>query len=309
MVDESSDIESLLVAAFYRFVVLDDPARFQDSIEQCCRANDVRGIVLLATEGINSTIAGPPQGVHAVLKHLQSHREFAGLAWKESTARTQPFRTLRVRLKREIVTMGIDGVDPNRLVGTYVAPEDWNELISDPDVLVIDTRNDYEVKIGSFKDAVNPDIASFRDLPDWLSKFIDVAAQPKVAMFCTGGIRCEKSTALLKESGVNDVYHLDGGILKYLERVPESESLWQGDCFVFDERVSIGHGLQLGNHVLCRACRHPLGTEERSSPLYQEGVSCPQCHGRTTPEQKSRFAERQKQITLARARGEEHLPR
>jgi UPF0176 protein len=306
---EQDAMDSLLVTTFYRFVTLDDPARFQASIRGCCEANDVRGIVLLASEGINATISGPPAGVRAVLGHLQEYPEFEGLSWKESSAETQPFRTLRVRLKREIVTMGVEGIDPARLVGTYVAPEDWNDLISDPEVLVIDTRNDYEVKIGSFQEAINPDIASFRDLPEWLSKFIDVGAQPKVAMFCTGGIRCEKSTALLKEAGVTDVYHLEGGILKYLEEVPESDSLWQGDCFVFDERVSIGHGLALGDHVLCRACRHPLGSAERSSPLYEEGVSCPECHQRTTPEQKARFAERQKQITLARARGEEHLPR
>ena len=306
---EQDAMDPLLVATFYRFVTLDDPARFQASIQGCCEANDVRGIVLLAGEGINATISGPPAGVRSVLEYLQEHPEFQGLCWKESSGRRQPFRTLRVRIKREIVSMGVDGIDPARLVGTYVAPEDWNDLISDPEVLVIDTRNDYEVKIGSFQKAINPDIASFRDLPEWLSKFIDVGAQPKVAMFCTGGIRCEKSTALLKEAGVTDVYHLEGGILKYLEAVPESESLWQGDCFVFDERVSIGHGLQPGNHVLCRACRHPLGAEECSSALYQEGVSCPGCHHRTTPEQKARFAERQKQITLARARGEEHLPR
>ena len=306
---EPDDSETLLVASFYRFVRLEDPARLQASIQVCCEANDVRGIVLLATEGINSTIAGSPEGVHEVLDHLRAQQQFADLSWKESTARMQPFRTLRVRIKREIVSMGVDGIDPIRSVGTYVSPKDWNDLINDPDVLLIDARNDYEVKIGSFRGATNPDIASFRELPEWLSQCIDVGAQPKVAMFCTGGIRCEKSTALLKEAGLTDVYHLEGGILKYLEEVPESESLWQGDCFVFDERVSIGHGLALGDHVLCRACRHPLGIEECSSPLYREGVSCPGCHHRTTSEQKAGFAERQKQITLARARGAEHLPR
>ena len=214
---------------------------------------------------------------------------------------------MRVRLKREIVTMGVEGIDPAHLTGTYVKPEDWNALISDPDVIVIDTRNDYEVAIGSFQNAIDPEIESFGQLPEWLDDRIDPARQPRVAMFCTGGIRCEKSTALLKQSGVKEVYHLEGGILKYLERVPEDESLWSGQCFVFDERVSVGHGLKVGEYALCRACRHPIRAADRESDLYREGVSCPRCHGRTTDEQKARFAERQKQVDLAKARGEQHL--
>ena len=300
-------MSSYFVAAFYLFTPLDELESLQASVRQCCEEHDVRGIVLLAREGINSTISGSREGVLAVLDHLRADPRLAELQWKESQAASPPFRKLRVRLKREIVTMGVPGVDPRDLVGTYVKPEDWNDLISDPEVVVIDTRNDYEVEIGTFKDAVNPDIESFSQLPAWLEANLDPASKPKVAMFCTGGIRCEKSTSLLKRAGVDEVYHLDGGILKYLEQVPEPESLWEGECFVFDERVSVGHGLATGPHELCRACRFPLGPEDKQSSLYTEGVSCPRCHDRTTDEQKQRFADRQQQVELSRSRGERHL--
>ena len=300
-------MSSYFVAAFYLFTPLDELESLQASVRRCCEEHDVRGIVLLAPEGINSTIAGSREGVLAVLDHLRADPRLAELQWKESQAASPPFRKLRVRLKREIVTMGVPGVDPRDLVGTYVKPEDWNDLISDPEVVVIDTRNDYEVEIGTFKDAVNPDIESFSQLPAWLEANLDPVSKPKVAMFCTGGIRCEKSTSLLKRAGVDEVYHLDGGILKYLEQVPEPESLWEGECFVFDERVSVGHGLATGPHELCRACRFPLGPEDKQSSLYTEGVSCPRCHDRTTDEQKQRFADRQQQVELSRSRGERHL--
>ena len=300
-------MSTYFVAAFYLFTPLDELESLQASVRRCCEEHDVRGIVLLAPEGINSTIAGSRDGVLAVLDHLRADPRLADLKWKESHAASPPFRKLRVRLKREIVTMGVPGVDPRDLVGTYVKPEDWNDLISDPEVVVIDTRNDYEVEIGTFKDAVNPDIESFSQLPAWLEANLDPASKPKVAMFCTGGIRCEKSTSLLKRAGVDEVYHLDGGILKYLEQVPEPESLWEGECFVFDERVSVGHGLAAGPHELCRACRFPLGPEDKQSSLYTEGVSCPRCHDRTTDEQKQRFADRQQQVELSRSRGERHL--
>jgi UPF0176 protein len=297
----------MLVATFYRFTTLEDHASLQGPIEACCRAHDIRGIILLAPEGINATISGTREGVMAVIDHLKEDPRLAGLTWKESEAARQPFRKMRVRLKREIVTMGVEGIDPAHLAGTYVKPEDWNALISDPDVIVIDTRNDYEVEIGSFRNAIDPEIESFGQLPEWLDDRIDPKRQPRVAMFCTGGIRCEKSTALLKQSGVKEVYHLEGGILKYLERIPEEESLWTGECFVFDERVSVGHGLKVGDYALCRACRHPIRDADRESDLFLEGVSCPRCHDRTTDEQKARFAERQKQVNLARGRGESHL--
>ncbi len=300
-------MSTYFVAAFYLFTPLDELESLQASVRRCCEDNDVRGIVLLAPEGINSTIAGSRDGVLAVLDHLRADPRLADLKWKESHAASPPFRKLRVRLKQEIVTMGVPGVDPRDLVGTYVKPEDWNALISDPEIVVIDTRNDYEVEIGTFKDAVNPDIESFRQLPAWLEANLDPASKPKVAMFCTGGIRCEKSTSLLKRAGVDEVYHLDGGILKYLEQVPEPESLWEGECFVFDERVSVGHGLATGPHELCRACRFPLGPDDKQSSLYTEGVSCPRCHDRTTDEQKQRFADRQQQVELSRSRGERHL--
>ena len=300
-------VTEFLVATFYRFTTLDDYALMQGPIETCCRKNDVRGIILLAEEGINATIAGPRGGVIGVLSFLRKDSRLAGLTWKESNANKQPFRKLRVRLKKEIVTMGMPGIDPERLVGTYVSPEDWNDLISNPNVIVVDTRNDYEVEIGSFKNAINPDITSFGELPQWIDENIDIDAQPQIAMFCTGGIRCEKSTALLKEAGLNEVYHLEGGILKYLEQIPEDQSLWDGQCFVFDERVSVGHGLQVGEYELCRGCRTPIRDEDKSSPLYKEGVSCPRCHEHTTEEQKARFAERQKQIDLARHRSSQHL--
>ena len=296
-----------LVATLYRFAKLDDYISMQEPIETCCKQNNVRGIVLLASEGINSTIAGSSEGVMEVLRFLRSYPELSELTWKESSATKQPFRKLRVRRKKEIVTMGMPGIDPARLVGTYVKPEEWNNLINDPNVIVVDTRNDYEVEIGSFKNAINPDITAFGELPQWIDDNIDIDAQPRIAMFCTGGIRCEKSTALLKEAGVREVYHLEGGILKYLEQIPEEQSLWDGQCFVFDERVSVGHGLEVGEYELCRACRYPIAEAEISSPYYKEGVSCSHCHSQTTDEQKDRYAERQKQIEIARHRGKSHL--
>ena len=300
-------MNQLLVITFYKFTRLDDHASLRDAIESCCDSNDVKGIILLANEGINSTIAGPREGVMAVLDFLREDPRLADLQWKESSAGKQPFRKLRVRLKKEIVTMGVPDVDPTQLAGTYVTAEDWNDLISDPEVIVIDTRNDYEVEIGSFERAINPDLQSFGQLPQWLEEHLDIDAQPRVAMFCTGGIRCEKSTALLKQAGVKEVYHLEGGILKYLERIPEDESLWKGQCFVFDERVSVRHGLKVGHYDLCRACRYPLQASDRKSEHYQEGVSCPRCHDQTTDEQKARFAQRQHQVDLARQRGQDHM--
>ena len=297
-------MDPLLVAAFYKFVQLTDLASLQDQIESCCRRNNVLGIVLLAQEGINSTIAGSREGVVKVLEFIRQDPRFTDLEWKESFANKQPFRKLRVRLKKEIVTMGIPEIDPSQLVGTYVKPADWNALIRDPDVIVIDARNNYETEIGTFTGAVNPDLDSFSQLPSWLEEKIDAGEQPRVAMFCTGGIRCEKSTAFLKQAGVKEVYHLQGGILKYLEEVPEDESLWEGECFVFDQRVAVGHGLELADYELCRACRFPLSPSDKQSKYFQEGVSCSRCHEQTSDEQKARFAERQKQFELAKSRKE-----
>ena len=302
---------AFLTAALYQFVDLPDCAQLQAPLQACCEAHGVRGLLLLAPEGINGTIAGPPDGVRAVLAWLRSDARLAGLPHKEATGERQPFYRMRVRLKREIVTLGVPGLNPARNAGTYVKPQDWNALIDDPDVVVVDTRNDYEVGIGSFARALNPHTRSFAEFPAWVSAQSQpggaLAGKPRVAMFCTGGIRCEKSTAYLKSQGFGEVYHLEGGILKYLETVPEADSRWQGDCFVFDERVSVGHGLAPGHHQLCRACRMPLGAAELASPHYVAGVSCPYCHGTRTPEQQRALAERERQMQLAALRGQEHI--
>lgn len=296
-----------LVAALYKFVKLDDYQAHQQPILEVCLANDVKGTLLLANEGINGTIAGPMEGIQRVLNYLRSIPAFEGLEHKESWATELPFPRMKVRLKKEIVTMGVPGIDPNQTVGTYVKPQDWNALISDPEVVVVDTRNDYEVAIGSFERAIDPETKSFREFPEWVKNADALKNKKKVAMFCTGGIRCEKSTAYLKEQGFEEVYHLQGGILKYLEEVPEEESLWHGECFVFDDRVSVGHGLKEGPYDMCHACRRPISDEDKQSAHYIKGISCPHCFDETSEEQKSRFAERQKQIALAKERGELHI--
>ena len=296
-----------LVAALYHFVPVPHFAALRAPLQALCEENDVRGTLLLAHEGINGTVAGPPEGVRAVLSFLRRQPEFSALEHKESHAAEMPFLRMKVRLKKEIVTMGVEDIDPNRSVGTYVAPADWNALISDPDTIVIDTRNDYETAIGMFKGAVDPNTKTFREFPDWVRNNAGLHNKPKIAMYCTGGIRCEKATAFMKEEGFEEVYHLKGGILKYLEEVPAEESLWEGACFVFDERVSVTHGLAEGEHELCRACRHPLTAEEIVSPLYEAGVSCPHCHATRSEEDRMRFRQRQKQMDLAKKRGERHL--
>jgi UPF0176 protein len=295
------------IAALYHFTPFDDPDALRAPLRSLCEAQDVRGTLLLAREGINGTIAGSRDGIDAVIAHIRALPGCADLVWKESTSDHAPFGKLKVRLKREIVTMGQPDVDPRGAVGTYVAPQDWNALISAPDVAVIDTRNDFEVAIGSFDGAVDPETTSFRDFPEWWAANRARFGNKRIAMFCTGGIRCEKSTAYLKSQGVDEVYHLQGGILKYLEEVPEEESLWRGGCFVFDERVAVGHGLRETGHVLCRACRRPLEPQDLDRPEYEAGVQCHQCIDEYSEADRTRFRERQKQIRLARARGEEHL--
>lgn len=298
---------TLIVAALYKFAPLVDFANHKAGIENACKAHGVMGTILLAPEGINGTIAGTREGIDAALEHLRTLPGCATLEHKESSADTMPFLRMKVRLKREIVTMGVEGIDPTSTVGTYVAPEDWNALISDPDVVVIDTRNDYEVGIGTFEGAVNPETETFREFPEWFSRFKDTNTKPKIAMFCTGGIRCEKSTAFLKSQGLDDVYHLKGGILKYLETVPKDESKWQGECFVFDARVSVGHGLELGTYDQCFACRRPITEADKETDAYVKGISCPACVGEFSEADRTRFAERQKQIGLAKSRGEKHI--
>jgi UPF0176 protein len=296
-----------LVAALYHFVSFDRFADFRQPLQAVCDDNQVKGTLLIAHEGINGTVAGPEGGIKTVLAFLRSQPEFKTLEHKESWASSMPFLRMKVRLKKEIVTMGVEDIDPNKVVGTYVAPKDWNALISDPDTLVIDTRNDYETAIGIFRGAVDPKTKSFRDFPEWVKNNTGLHNKPKIAMYCTGGIRCEKATAFMKEQGFEEVYHLKGGILKYLEEMPQEESLWDGACFVFDDRVSVTHGLKEGEHTLCHACRQPLTLEELTSPHHEEGVSCVHCHDTRTQEDRMRYRQRQQQIELAKKRGERHL--
>ncbi len=295
------------IAALYHFTRFADHAALRAPLLDLCRAQSVKGTLLLAQEGINGTIAGPRSGIDAVLAHIKALPGCADLEWKEATADYAPFGKMKVRLKKEIVTMGRPDVDPRARVGNYVEPEDWNDLIRSDDVVVIDTRNDYEVAIGTFEGAIDPETASFREFPDWWEQNKDRFHNKRVAMFCTGGIRCEKSTNFLLGQGVEDVYHLKGGILRYLEEMPAEDSTWKGECFVFDNRVSVGHGLVEGPHNLCHGCRRPILPEDMKRPEYEHGVSCHLCVDETSEADKMRFRERQKQILLARARGDEHL--
>ncbi|MEM1130093.1 MAG: rhodanese-related sulfurtransferase [Pseudomonadota bacterium] len=295
------------IAALYHFARFDDPAALKRPLAALCCTRGVTGTLLLAREGINGTIAGTREAIDAVIAHIRALPGCADLSWKEAEAKDPPFGRLKVRLKREIVTMGQPQVDPRAGTGNYVDPADWNELISAPDVVVIDTRNDYEVAIGSFDGAVDPETRSFGEFPAWWQANRHKYHGKRIAMFCTGGIRCEKSTNYLLGEGETEVYHLKGGILKYLEEVPEADSLWRGACFVFDNRVSVGHGLARGRHTLCHACRRPLLPEDRQRPEFEDGVACHHCAGETSAADKARFRERQKQIRLARARGQTHL--
>jgi UPF0176 protein len=300
-------VSKIVVAALYKFVTLEDFTNIRPLIAATMEENSVRGTILLAREGINGTVAGSRNGIDSLLTYLRSDPRLSDLVHKESYTDSMPFLRSKVRLKKEIVTLGVPEVDPTHIVGTYVNPEDWNDLIQDPDVVLIDTRNDYEVQIGTFKDAVNPNTESFREFPLFTAAFLGDRRKTKVAMFCTGGIRCEKSTAFLKSQGFNDVYHLKGGILKYLEDVPEKDSLWEGECFVFDERVAVNHDLEKGQYDQCHACRRPITEADKSRPEYQRGVSCHFCFDKTTDEQRARYREREKQIRLAESRGDIHI--
>ena len=299
------------IAALYKFFPFPDFESHRASLIRTFSAAGVKGTLLLAAEGINGTIAGPPEGIETALKALRALPGAEDLSAKFAETDEMPFLRLKVRLKREIVTMGIPGTDPNAMVGTYVEPEDWNALISDPDTVLIDTRNDYEFAVGTFEGAIDPETKTFREFPDWFRTFkAELAEQgrkPKIAMFCTGGIRCEKATHFVKAEGLDDVYHLKGGILQYLEDVPENESLWRGECFVFDERVTVRHDLTPGSYDMCHACKRPITEDDKASDAYVPGVSCPHCIDEMSAEQRTRFAERQKQINLARKRGEAHM--
>ncbi len=300
---------SFKVAALYQFTPLPDYEALRPWLQKMCDLLDIKGTILLANEGINGTISASPKSIDAILDYLRADPRLADLDAKFSAAETPPFYRMKVRLKKEIVTMGVDGVDPNEIVGTYVDPDDWNALITDPDTILIDTRNDYEVEIGTFKGAINPDTQTFREFPQWVEENREKLNKPKVAMFCTGGIRCEKASAFMKQNGFDDVYHLKGGILKYLETQPKDGSLWEGDCFVFDQRVAVGHGLEESDYDQCYACRYPITEADKQRPEYIKGVACHRCHGVMSEDQKARFAERQKQIQLAKKRGETHIGR
>ncbi len=300
----------VLVAALYRFAPVADTLALRERLVALC-GEEVRGTLLVAHEGINGTIAGPHDAIRRVVDGIYAEPGFERLELKYSGANEMPFYRMKVRIKKEIVTMGLPNLDPVNGVGTYVKPQDWNALISDPDTVIIDTRNDYEFEIGTFKNAIQPNTKTFREFAEWFEKegraLVTRDKPTKVAMFCTGGIRCEKSTAYLKSEGIPEVHHLEGGILKYLEEIPEPESLWDGECFVFDERVSVGHGLKLGEHTLCRACRMPVSRDGLQSPRFVEGVSCDHCWDERGEERRAAYAERQRQIELAKARGSAHI--
>ena len=300
-------MSKLVVAAIYKFVKLPDCATLRLPLLAQCDALGISGTLLLAAEGINGTIAGTRSGIDQILAYLRSDPRLAGLEHKESAAEQPPFYRMKVKLKKEIVTMGVAGIDPTEQVGQYVKPEDWNALIRDPDVLLIDTRNDYEVEVGTFKGAIDPRITTFREFPDYVKRHIDPQQKPRVAMYCTGGIRCEKASAYMLQQGFSEVYHLQGGILKYLENVPAEQSLWEGECFVFDQRVAVGQGLMPGHYELCYGCSRPITVEEKASPKYQAGVSCPHCYDSLTPEKRAAAMERQKQVALASERGGHHI--
>jgi UPF0176 protein len=296
-----------IIAALYKFATLPDITAMREEILRVCKKNGICGTLLLAREGINGTVAGSRQGIDTLLAFLRSYPQLRDLEHKESYANEDPFYRMKVRLKKEIVTIGIPEVNPNEVVGTYLDPEEWNKVISEPDTVLIDTRNDYEIKIGTFKRAIDPHTKTFREFPDYVQKHFDNQKHKKVAMFCTGGIRCEKASAYMKKLGFEEVYHLKGGILKYLEQMPEEKSLWEGECFVFDQREAVKHGLALGSYELCPSCRHPVSAEDKKSPKYTEGVTCPNCHDTLSEEKKAAAAERHRQIKLAEARGEKHI--
>ncbi|QDD89400.1 oxygen-dependent tRNA uridine(34) hydroxylase TrhO [Pseudomonas oryzihabitans] len=298
--------DNIVVAALYKFVTLDDYVQLREPLLQTLLAHDVKGTLLLAEEGINGTVSGSRAGIDAVLAWLRADPRLVDIDHKESYCAEQPFYRTKVKLKKEIVTLGVPGVDPNQRVGTYVEPQDWNALVDDPEVLVIDTRNDYEVGIGSFKGAIDPKTKSFRDFPAYIREHFDPARHKKVAMFCTGGIRCEKASSFMLQEGFPEVFHLKGGILKYLEEVPAAESRWEGECFVFDNRVTVTHELAEGAYDQCHACRNPVSPQDMQSPHYSPGISCPHCWDSLSEKTRAGARERQKQIELARLRNEPH---
>ena len=296
-----------VVCALYKFVSLENFEELRQPLLEFMQSNEIKGTLLLAKEGINGTVSGSRPAIDALLAWLNADERLNPISHKESLDENSPFHRTKVKLKNEIVTMGLEGIDPRKTAGTYVKPKDWNALIADPQVTVIDTRNEYEIEIGTFKHALNPKTASFREFPQYVTEHLDPTKNKKVAMFCTGGIRCEKSTAYLKEQGFDEVYHLEGGILKYLEEVPQEQTLWQGDCFVFDNRVAVNHDLQKSEYDQCYGCRLPITEQDKQSEMFESGVSCPKCYASHSENQLARFREREKQVNLAMARNEQHV--
>ena len=303
------DSNEILVATLYKFFKVDDLVALQDQLYAICNKNNVMGTILIANEGVNGTISAKPREIEKTLISIQKDDRFSEIEIKYSSTNKQPFHKMRVRLKKEIVTIGLPEINPNKTVGTYVKPEEWNDIISDPGVILIDTRNKFEIKIGSFKNALDPRTTSFRDFPEWVKKFKQdkTNTNKKIAMYCTGGIRCEKASSLMKEEGFNEVYHLQGGILKYLEQIEKEKSLWEGECFVFDDRVCLTENLEVGSYKMCFACRMPITEDELNDDRYEEGISCLYCYDKTTKDKKERFESRQKQIELSKLRGEKHI--
>ena len=300
-------MSTVVITALYKFVELEDYQSLKQPILDVCEQGGLKGTLLLAREGINGTVAGSDQATQALLNFFASDTRLADMAYKQSYAEEIPFYRLKVRLKKEIVTIGLPDVDPKEKVGEYVQPQDWNALISDPEVFLIDTRNDYEFEVGTFEGAINPNTTNFREFPEYIHKHYDTEKHKKIAMFCTGGIRCEKASSYLLDQGFEQVYHLQGGILKYLEQVDKKDSLWNGECFVFDQRVTVDHDLKPGGYDQCHGCRRPISDQDKQSEKYLKGVSCPKCYDLLTEDQKQRFTMRQKQIELAQQRGEDHI--
>ncbi|MBT1451951.1 rhodanese-related sulfurtransferase [Glaciecola sp. XM2] len=300
-------MNNYLVCALYKFVTLEDYQSMREPLRAFMETHNIKGTILLALEGLNGTVSGESKSIDALLEYLNNDPRIRPISHKQSWHEEQPFYRTKVKLKKEIVTMGVEGIDPRKTAGTYVKPEQWNALISDPEVTLIDTRNDYEIEIGTFKGAINPKTESFREFPEYVAKTLDPKQHKKVAMFCTGGIRCEKSTAYLKEQGFDEVYHLEGGILQYLEDMPEENSMWEGDCFVFDNRVAVNHSLDKSHYDQCYGCRLPITQEDKQSDKYEAGVTCPKCFGTHSEEQLARFREREKQVNLSKQRQQEHV--
>lgn len=299
-------MNQIKITAFYRFTAVADPATFKEVLLAACASRGIKGTIILAEEGINGTIAGATDQVDEFWEWLRTQKGMSEVTYKESFAQELPFLRMKVKIKKEIVTSGLDGLNPNERVGEYVKPKDWNKLIADPEVLVIDTRNEFEYAIGTFAGSVSPNTFAFREFPNYVEK-LDPQQHKKVAMFCTGGIRCEKATSYMLQKGFENVYHLEGGILQYLEDVPQEESMWKGECFVFDERITVDHNLKQGKYTQCFACKHPLTEEETQSEKYSPGISCPHCYGTLSEEKLARVQERQKQVELAKKRNERHI--